>query len=131
MSEENVERVREGYELVGREHEPDFDLLHPDIRWHTRADLPDTATHRGHDGAATLMAEWFGAFDDLRVDVEELIDAGDRVVVVLRLHGRVRGSAHEVDMSETHVLTMRDGRVTEVHEYQTKAEALKVVWLDE
>jgi ketosteroid isomerase-like protein len=131
MSEENVERVREGYEFVDREHEPVFDLLHPDIRWHTRADLPDAATHRGHDGARTLMAEWFGAFDDLRVDVEELIDAGDRVVVVLRLHGRVRGSAHEVDMSETHVLTMRDGKVTEVHEYPTKAEALKVVGLDE
>jgi ketosteroid isomerase-like protein len=131
MSEENVERVREGYQFVDREHQPEFDLLHPDIQWHTRADLPDAATHRGHDGARMLMAEWFGAFDDLRVDVEELIDAGDRVVVVLRLHGRVRGSAHEVDMSETHVLTMRDGKVTEVHEYPTKAEALKVVGLDE
>ena len=130
MSEENVERVRESYEFVDREREVDFDLLHPDIRWHTRADLPDTATHRGHDGARTLMAGWFGAFDDLRVDVEELIDAGDRVVAVLRLHGRARGSAHEVDMSETHVLTMRDGKVTEIHEYPTKAEALKVVGLD-
>lgn len=130
MSAADVERVREGYEFVDREHEPAFELLHPDILWHTRADLPDTATHRGHDGAATLMAEWFGAFEDLRVDVEELIDAGDRVVVVLRLHGRARGSAREVDMSETHVLTMRDGKVAEVHEYATKAEALEVVGLD-
>ena len=40
------------------------------------------------------MAEWFaGAFEDLHVDVEELIDAGDRVVAVLRMHGRVRGSS--------------------------------------
>jgi ketosteroid isomerase-like protein len=131
MSEENVERVRESYEFVDRQHEPDFDLVHPDIRWHTRADLPDTATYRGHDGVATLMAEWLGAFEDLHVDVEELIDAGDRVVAVLRLHGRARGSAHEVDMSETHFLTMRDGKVTEIHEYPTKAEALEVVGLDE
>jgi ketosteroid isomerase-like protein len=131
MSEENVERVRESYEFVDREHEPDFDLAHPDIRWHTRADLPDMATYRGHDGVARLMTEWFGAFEDLRVDVEELIDAGDRVVAVLRLHGRARGSTNEVDMSETHVLTMRDGKVTEIHEYPTKAEALKVVGLDE
>jgi ketosteroid isomerase-like protein len=132
MSEEDVERVRASYEFVDREHEPDFDLLHPDIRWHTRADLPDTATHRGHDGAATLLAEWFGgAFDDVHVDVEEVIDAGGRVVVVLRLRGRVRDSAHEVSMSETHVLTMRDGKVIEIHEYPTKAEALKAVGLDE
>ncbi len=131
MSEENVERVRESYEFVAREHDADFDVLHPDIRWHTRVDLPDTATHRGHDGVATLMSEWFGAFDDLSVDVKELIDAGDRVVAVLRLHGRAKGSAREVDMSETHVLTMHDGKVTEIHEYPTKAEALKVVGLDE
>lgn len=131
MSEQDVQRVREGYEFVDREHEPDLDLLHPDILWHTRADLPDPATHRGHDGAATLMAEWFQAFEDLRVDVEEAIDAGDRVVVVLRLHGRARGSAGEVDMSETHVLTICDGKVTEIHEYPTKADALKVVGLEE
>jgi ketosteroid isomerase-like protein len=80
VSQENVERVRRAYEFVNREHAPDLDLLHPDIQWHTRADLPDSATYRGHDAVAALMAEWFGgAFDDLRVDVEELIDAGDRV----------------------------------------------------
>ena len=126
-----MERVRASYEFVDREHKPDFDLAHPDIRWHTRADLPDSATYHGYDGVATLLAEWFGAFEDLHVDVEELIDAGDRVIAVLRLHGRAGGSAHEVDMSETHVLTMRDGKVTEIHEYVTKAEALKVVGLEE
>jgi ketosteroid isomerase-like protein len=131
VSEKDVERVREGYEFVDREHEPDFDLLHPDVRWHTRTDLPDSATHRGHGGAAALMTDWFGgAFDDVHVDVEELIDAGGRVVVVLQLRGRVRDSAHEVSMSETHVLTMRDGKVSEIHEYPTKAEALKAVGLD-
>jgi hypothetical protein len=124
--------VREGYEFVDREHEPDFDLLHPDIRWRTRADLPDSATYSGHDEVATLLAEWFGgAFDDVRIEVEDLLDAGDRVVAVLRLHGRVRGSTREVAMSEAHVLTMRNGMATEIHEYATKAEALKAVGLGE
>jgi ketosteroid isomerase-like protein len=131
MSQENVERVRASYEFVDREHAPDFDLLHPDIQWHTRADLPDTGTHRGHDAVAKFFSEWFGAFDDFNVDIEELIDAGDRVVMVLHLHGRVRGGSREVDMTETHVLTMREGKVTEIHEYATKAEALKAVGLAE
>lgn len=65
------------------------------------------------------------------MEVEEIIDAGDRVVVVLRLHGRVRGSTREVDLSETHILTMRDGKATEIREYPTKAEALKAVALEE
>jgi ketosteroid isomerase-like protein len=132
MSQANVKRVREAYEFVDREHEPDFDVLHRDIQWHTRADLPDSATYRGHDAVATLMVEWFeGAFEDVVVEVEELIDAGDRVVAVLRLHGRVRGSTQEVLMPETHVLTMREGKVAEIHEYPTKAEALEAVGLEE
>jgi ketosteroid isomerase-like protein len=49
----------------------------------------------------------------------------------MRLYGRVKGSTHEVDMSETHVLRIRDGRVTEIFEYPTKDEALKVVGLAE
>lgn len=132
MSQENVQRVREAYEFVNREHEPDFDLLDPDIRWHTRADLPDSATYRGHQAVATLMDEWFrGAFEDVRVDVEELIDAGDRVVAVLRMHGRLRDSSRKVEMAETHVLTMRNGKSREIHEYQTKAEALEAVGLEQ
>ncbi len=129
MSEQNLERVRQAYEFVDREHKPDFDVIHPDIQWHTRADLPDAATYSGPDGVARLMAEWWETFDDLHMDLEELIDAGDRVVVVLRLHGRVRGSAHEVDMPETHLVTMRDGKVAEIQEYPTRAEALAVVGL--
>jgi ketosteroid isomerase-like protein len=131
VSQKNVERVRESYEFVDREHEPDFDLLHPDMLWHTRVDLPDATTYQGHEGAAVLLTEWFGAFDDLGVDVEELIDAGDSVVAVLRVHGHLRGSTQEVDMSETHVLTMHDEKVIEIREYQTKAEALNAVGLEE
>ncbi len=131
MSQENLERVRESYEFVEREHEPDFDLLDPEIEWHTRDDLPDSTTHRGHDGVAAFMDEWWKAFDDLHADVEELIDVGDRVIAVLRLHGRVRGSTQEVDMSETHVLKMLDGKATEIREYRSRTDALRAVGLVE
>ncbi len=53
------------------------------------------------------------------------------MVAVLRLRGRVRGSTQEVDMSETHVLTMRDGKAAELHEYPTREEALEVAGLQE
>ena len=66
------------------------------------------------------MAEWFGAFTDLRVDIEELIDAGDRVVAVLRLHGRVRDSGEEVEMAETHVITIHNGKATSLPRVQER-----------
>jgi ketosteroid isomerase-like protein len=132
MSQENEQRLRAAYESAARVHGPDFEFLDPEVEWHTRADLPDSATYRGHDGVAKLFAEWWESFDDLRFDPEELIDAGDDVVIaVLQLSGRIRGSGEEVKMPETHVWTMRDGKGVDCREYPTKAEALKAVGLDE
>jgi ketosteroid isomerase-like protein len=130
MSQENVERVRQSIEVVNRTHGPDVDFMGPDFEWHTRADLPDPAVYRGPDGVARLLAEWYAAFDDLRVDLEEVIDAGDRVVTVLRLHGRIKDSGEEVEMTEAHVITMRNGRATLLREYTTKEEALQAEGLE-
>jgi hypothetical protein len=58
MSQENVQKIRAAYEQFNRTHEPDRNLLHPAIKWHTAPDLPDSGTHRGHDGVARLFSEW-------------------------------------------------------------------------
>jgi ketosteroid isomerase-like protein len=131
MSHENVEIVRAGYQSFNRTHEIDADAMHPSIEWHTRGDLPDSGTHRGYAGVAQLFSSWVEAFEDLRVDPEELIDADDCVVAVVRLRGRFRGSGQDVEMEETHVWRHRDGKAIEVREYQSKAEALEAVGLAE
>src|SRR2546423_14868381 len=112
MSQENVEVVRSSYEFANRTHTPDFDAFVADCEWHTRADLPDAGIRRGHDGLVKLASEWFGAFDNFRLDIEELLDAGGSVVVVVtRLRGQVRSSRGEVDLAETQVCKMRDGKI--------------------
>jgi ketosteroid isomerase-like protein len=131
MSQESVEIVRAGYELFNRTHELDVDTVHPSIEWHTRDDLPDSGTHRGYAGVAQLFSSWVEAFEDFRVDPEELIDADDFVVAVVRLRGRVKGSGRDVEMEETHLWRQVNGKTTEVREYQTKAEALEAVGLAE
>jgi ketosteroid isomerase-like protein len=77
------------------------------------------------------LSSWIEAFEDLRVDPEELIDGDDCVLAVVRLRGRVRGSGQDVEMEETHVWRHLDGKATEVREYPTKAEALQAVGLAE
>ena len=124
MSQANVEILRAAY----KNREPDLNFLHPDVEWHTRADLPDSATYRGHDGVTKLASEWFESFDDFQLELEELIDARDDVVIALvRLRGRIRGSGEEVDMLEAHVWTMLEGRGIECREYPTKVEALEAL----
>ena len=121
MSQENLERTRAGWEFVNRTGELDPEVLHPEVVWHTRADLPDTRTYRGHDGVAGLRDEWAGTFEEF---IEELIDAGEYVVAVLHIHGRISASSQQLEMAETHIGRWIGGRLVEVREYATKDEAL-------
>jgi ketosteroid isomerase-like protein len=68
-------------------------------------------------------------FENLRFDIEDVIDRRDYVVLPMVLRGRIRESDEEVAMRETHVCKIRDGLLVEVREYQTLEEALKAVGL--
>jgi len=133
VSQENVELLRARFELITRTSGTgmfDPDHFDPDVRWHLRQDLPDSETLVGRDRVLQFFSEWMVLFEDNRVDLEELIDADDYVVAVLRIWGRIKGSDDEVDMRETWVIKLVDGRTVETWEYNTKAEALKAVGLE-
>jgi uncharacterized protein len=128
MSQENVDGVRRGFEALQRgDLEALFDLLDTQIVWHQPEDLPDRVTAHGHAGLERIMGRWLGEWDEYSIELEELIDAGDRVVVVQRIRGKGKGSGVEVEMREAHVYEIRDGKAVEVWEYRTKEEALKAV----
>ena len=132
MSEENVERVRQAYKLYERTQQPDYELLHADVAWHTAQDLPDSDTYRGHAGVAEVYSEWIDSFEDFRVEVEEMIDGGGELVVVMtRLRGRFRGSSEEVNLIEAHVWKLLDGKAVEVREYRSRDEALEAAGLSQ
>lgn len=126
MASANVELVRSIY--AAWERAPDW--AEPDIEWHIRKDLPDAGVRKGHDGLARLRAEWVEAFDDMHIDLDELIDARDHVIAVTRLCASLRCSGQQLDVQETQVWKMRDGRAAEVRAYLTRSEALKAVGLE-
>jgi ketosteroid isomerase-like protein len=132
VSQENVDVVCAAYEWGNRTRELDLgDLFDPGFAWHTRVDLPDAGAREGHEGVTRLRAEWAETFDDFHVALDELIDAGDAVIVVARLRGQIRGSSgQQLDLHETHVWKLRDGRAIEVRAYLTRTEALKAVRLE-
>ncbi len=131
MSREDAERTRAAFESLRQTGEFDPDWFDPDVKWHLRADLPDSDTLVGRDRLMRFLSEWTAAFQDPHFDLEELIDAGDDQIAVLRLRGRVRGSEQEVDMLETHVYRRLNGKTVEAWEYGTRAEALRAVGLEE
>jgi ketosteroid isomerase-like protein len=95
------------------------EVFDPDFEWHTRDDLPDAGVRKGYEGIVRLRDEWVQNFDDMHIEVDELVGAGDDVIAVARFCGCLRGSGHELDVDETQVWRMRDGRATEVRAYRT------------
>ena len=132
MSQENLETVRAGYDAFNRgDIEGALAPLDPDIEWWPAADELITSPYRGHDGYRRLIAEAREGVPDLQTEIEELFVVGDRVVVCVRFWGRGRDSGAPVEVRETHVARLRDGKIIEVREYREKAAPLEAVGLAE
>ncbi len=105
--------------------------FHPEVEWTMRTDLPDSRTYRRREELASVMAEWIDMFDDFHVEPGEIFETGRKVVAVLQVSGRIKGSDQQVAMEEVHVMSLRDGMFSEVREYPTKSEALTALGLSE
>jgi len=125
MSGANVEIVRRLYDEFNATLELPPWALREDVEWQPPADEPDNGLRRGADAVNAYVRDWASTFDDYGCDVHELIDRGDSVVASLHLHGRIRDSGVPLSVPLTQVWTIRDGTVTQVHEYRTTAEALE------
>ena len=133
MSQENVETVRRAWEAWERgEWEPLYALYHPDIVWDASALRgPIAGVYHGHEGVRRYFGEWLESFEAHEARAETFIDAGDDVIVGLRLRGRGKTSGVEVDMARCNVYRIRDGLAVRVELFETKAEALGAVGLKE
>ncbi len=131
MSQDNVDLVRQGYEHFARTGELDASLYAPDIEWHSAAEDPGQEVFHGVEGVKKLIGEVQEAIDDFRTEPFEFLDGGDQVVAGLIHRGRGKGSAAEVEMREWNVFLIRAGRITSVHEYRDRAEALEAAGLSE
>ena len=130
MSQQNVEIVRALWRAFETSEIPP-DVFAEEVAWHTASDLPDPETRLGRKAILRkLAADWENAVDP-GCEAEELIDAGKWVVVRWRGWGTGRASGLHMTWNETHTYELSDGKVVEVREYRTKAQALKAVGLAE
>ena len=74
---------------------------------------------------------WRDTFEEFSFDVDDYIDAGDNVIMPGWVTVHTRGSSAAVREPYNWVAKLRGGTILEVHEYRTKAEALKAVGLEE
>jgi uncharacterized protein len=134
MSRENVEIVRTAFDAFNRrDWDRFFQMVDPQVVWRTDPTAPDAGTYIGHDGVRELIEhDWMQTFDNLRVELLEVIDGGDHgVVVAARMTGEIKGTDSPVSIDFGEVFTLRDGRVAAIRDHTTLEQALEAVGLSE
>jgi ketosteroid isomerase-like protein len=138
VSKENVEIVRRGYELLATARDESArraiyaEFVHPDAEFVPPASYPDIEqSYRGVEEVLRFQQQIDEVWDDWRTDAERIFDAGDRVVVFVRVSGTAKQSGAPVAISTAHLLTVKDGRITRMEIFLDRREALKAVGLEE
>ena len=136
MSVEDVEIVRRVYDAVARRAAATVLALYdPGVELDTTraavGDLMGRSVYRGHEGLRSWFRQWHEAWGDVETSCEELIDAGDSVVVsVARYRARGRASGARVEgPAQYGVWTVREGKIVRVVWFSTRAEALEAAGL--
>jgi ketosteroid isomerase-like protein len=128
MSQENVENVRRVYELFRRgDYRAALAYFDPDVQTIEPHGMPGGATYFGHAGLAEAFFHFTDAWASYTVEIEQLTEAGDRVVAVARYHATGRESGVVVETTVAHVYAFEDGRIARWEMFNTRDEALEAL----
>ncbi len=142
MSQENVELMRAFLEdnlaRVRSDFDPETTVSKMAEAWDPGIELDASegmlelsGVYRGIDAVQQWWRDWYAVWETLQFEYE-LVDAGDRVVMLLDLGMRGRSSGIEVPSAKVAwVSRLRDGLVVHVKLYGSHAEALKAVGVSE
>ena len=89
-------------------------------------------TYRGREGWAAYLADVDAAWEEFRVELEEILGVGaDTVVAAVRVRALGRESHLPIDEKAFSVAQFRDGKAIRAHTYPHRPEALRAAGLPE
>jgi ketosteroid isomerase-like protein len=96
---------------------PDFEVAmvgaSPSVRIETQ----------GVDGLLEAWRDWLSPFDTHRTEIEEVQDADDRALILIRQFARPHGASGEVENAGAAVLWTRDGKLSRIEFHLNRDEA--------
>jgi ketosteroid isomerase-like protein len=92
-------------------------------------EVPEPGPFRGHAELKRWLGGFLVAWESHRAEVVEVMEAGDRIVAVLHMVGRGSGSGLDLDQTDAHVFTIREGRIARWQNFTARAEALEAAGL--
>jgi len=107
-------------------------LLDPEITYEDTT-LPDHVgeTYRGHEGVARATERWAEPYEELTIELERIVGAGDRLVSIHRVRARARHTGIEFEGPLAYLWTFRNGKVNQFRSFRDPEEALEAAGLRE
>jgi len=130
MSQENVDRLRAVYaEWAEGNFRAGGDLLAEDVVFEPMAD--GRSTFVGREAVEQHMREFLAQWGEYRVEAQEILEVGEKVLVTERQHGTGKSSGVGAEMTAFAIWTFRDGLVTRIRWDPDRAAALEAAGLSE
>jgi ketosteroid isomerase-like protein len=127
---QNVELVRRFVDAFNRSDvESLAGYYHPDVELHEWPTAPGAGSYRGIDGVRSALNNWFEVWEWMRVEIVEMVDAGEQVLVTLDQRAKGKGSEIEVEIRSFNVYTFHDGRVIRMELFTEREPALEAAGL--
>jgi steroid delta-isomerase-like uncharacterized protein len=100
-------------------------LCHPQIEFDSVLGISGRA-YLGHDGVRQYFDDVASAWTEWRVEVERVAEAADgRVVIVMTMHARGKGSGAAIAERTAHIWTLEDGKLLRNEPYREPEQALR------
>ena len=131
MSQENVDNLRAFCATWARGDDIDLSLLDPDVAFDDSV-LPDhRETYRDHSAVVRSGQTWMQAYEQVTIELEQILGTGDRLVSIHRFRAKGRHSGIEQEMRYAYLWTFRNAKVIHFVSFRDPADALEAAGLRE
>jgi ketosteroid isomerase-like protein len=116
MSQQDVDTIKGAYDAFARQDiEGVMAAFDDSIDWDVPDSVPWGGHYRGKEEVGGFFAKLGEYVDELNVEPQEYIDAGDKVIATGRHHGNIGGDPYETRFAM--VWTMEGGKAVAFKEY--------------
>jgi ketosteroid isomerase-like protein len=132
MSSEDLEAVRTAAAaFASGDLDRAAEFLDSEVELYPPAEDPDVKdVYRGPQGAREWLDNWLEAWEEFEFWIDEVIDGGDRIVVIFSQRGRGKVSGVEIENTLAAVATLHDGKLVRGDLYLDVDEALQLAGVE-
>jgi ketosteroid isomerase-like protein len=93
--------------------------------------LPEPAVYKGLEGYVEAWRDWLAPYESYRAELEDWIDAGDKVVLLVRQVALTKDGGVPIEAESAVVFSFREGKLVRLEFHLDRERAMKAAGLSE